>query len=243
MICDINVFSFPFAGGSQYSYNAYREFAPVGLNFIPFEYSGHGKRYNEKLYRSLDDVLADAFENIHTKLDQPYAFYGHSMGSLVAFLLARQISERQLPLPVCLFLTGCKAPSRRYRERFLYRLEKNEFINEVMAYGGFPKDLLVSAEMIDFFEPILRADFEATELFKYTKAEPLNIPISVMVGLQENCPIQDAMAWQEETIHKVDVRQFPGNHFFIFDFPEKIVQVIVNKLRQHISQPKLSHHG
>jgi hypothetical protein len=46
-------------------------------------------------------------------LDEPFAFFGHSMGAVVAFELARLLRRRNQPLPRMLVASGARAPQFR----------------------------------------------------------------------------------------------------------------------------------
>jgi surfactin synthase thioesterase subunit len=90
--------------------------------------------------------------------------------------------------------------------------------------------LLDDPDAMEFFEPILRADFQAFETYCYEQSDPLDIPIWVAIGTDEEATYEKAIAWQFETKREVEVVQFPGNHFFIFEHEREIVEIIANKL-------------
>jgi surfactin synthase thioesterase subunit len=227
------IFSFAFAGGSRYSYKNYFP-ASSGLNWIPTEYPGHGSRISEPLLNDLKCIAEDAFNQIKNNLSQPYALYGHSMGAMVAFLVARQIVREKLPSPLHLFLTGRGGPSIVPSMPPTYTLRSSEFWAAVKALGGVPDDVLQDESLMEFFEPILRSDFQAIETHQCQMASPINIPITVMIGTNEKVTYEEALAWQSETVQPIEVKQFPGGHFFIFDHPQAVVQLIDSKLSEQL---------
>jgi surfactin synthase thioesterase subunit len=226
----INLFCFPFAGGSKYSYAPYIKYAPPNVKVIAINYPGRGGRFQEKLSVDLDAIVDDAYRQIKGNLHNTYAFYGHSMGTVVAYLLTKRIVKDGLRVPIHLFVTGRAAPSIIDRDAPMHRLPKDEFLVKLKELGGSPDEVLNDGELMNFFEPILRADFEALENYHYADTEPFDIPITVMTGLEEEITLDDARSWAKETTLSVDVRQFPGKHFFIFDHPKEIMKIIGQKL-------------
>lgn len=225
----INVFCLPFAGGSRYSYNIFFKYV-TSLKWIPLEYPGRGGRIREPLMKDLNAIVQDIFEQIKNNLSTPYVFYGHSMGAMVAFLLTKEIERNNLPMPLHLFLTGRGGPSIKDNEPPRYLLPTEQFAQKLREFGGSPDEILNSTMLMEFYEPILRADFEALETYQYEISKPINVPISVTIGLDERVSYEEALAWQQETLHPIEVKQFPGKHFFILDYPMEVVKTIVTPL-------------
>jgi surfactin synthase thioesterase subunit len=239
----INLFCLPFAGGNKYSYRGYAAQAPSNINMISFELPGRGSRFKEKLITDSSVMADDVLQQMKPLLNQPYAIYGHSMGTLIGYLVTKKIIASGLPKPKFLVFTGAGGPSVVFDEPIRYILPRNEFIQKVRELGGCPEEILQDENMMLFFEPILRADFQIVETYQYTKTEPFDIPVTVMIGLGEKATYEDALAWKKETTGKVDVRQFPGKHFFIFDFEKEIIEIIssiISKMHQNEESARLS---
>jgi surfactin synthase thioesterase subunit len=236
----VDVFCLPFAGGSKFSYNGYVKLAPRYLTITPLELPGRGSRMQEALLTSVGTMTEDALAQIRPKLagDRPYAIYGHSMGAVLGYLLAKRVIEEGLPAPVHLFFTGCGGPSARDKAKIRHDLPKEAFFKAVNEIGGMPSSVLSDRSFMDYFEPILRADFKAVETFSYRESIPFDIPISVFIGEEEAITVQDARAWQKETTAAVDVKQLPGNHFFIYDFESLIMQSVGKYLLSYLTAQK-----
>lgn len=93
-----------------------------------------------------------------------------------------------------------------------------------------PDEILKNDELLDFFEPILRADFTVSESYRHNVIPPLNIPITVITGSQEDMEIDEIKTWQRETTEPVDFRVLSGGHFFIYEHVDSILKIIINKL-------------
>ena len=235
MKATINLFCLPFAGGNKYSYQKYTEKAPSFLNIVPLEYPGRGARMKEALLSDADVLVEDLYSIIKKNADQvDYAIYGHSMGGLIGYLVARKLIENNHRPPLHLFITGTSGPSspaRSAKNRHL--LPKDEFIQELKNLDGIPDEILQNDDLLSYIEPILRADFKACETYRYVDNTALNIPFTVITGTDEEMDTTDIQMWQKETEMEVDFRQIPGKHFFIFKYPRVIVDIISKKLSVH----------
>lgn len=231
------MFCLPFAGGNKYSYQKYQVKAPDFLKFVALEYPGRGARAGEPLVTDSNVLLADLYNKIRPYLDQDlmYAVYGHSMGGLMAYLLTRRIIERGYTAPLHVFVTGAMGPAAVSREeKMRHLLSKQEFIQEIKNLNGSPREILENEELLNYFEPILRADFKAIETYVHEAHVPVNIPFTVISGTEEDMKKEDIQAWQEESSYPIDFVVMPGGHFFIFDHVNSIMNTMVNKLSIHV---------
>jgi surfactin synthase thioesterase subunit len=232
----VNLICLPFAGGNKYSYREYELKAPPSIKVIPVEYPGRGARMREPLLRNMKAIVDDLYRQVCNTVElQPYAIYGHSMGGLAAFLLTQKLLQHTHRPPIGLFIsgtTGPSAPTRGSVKRHL--LDKDAFISEIIDLDGMPAEILESKEMMEYFEPILRADFTATETYIHEETPQLDLPMIVITGTEEDMKMEDVQLWQKENSQTIDFRQMPGKHFFIFHHAEKIVELIADQLVNHI---------
>jgi surfactin synthase thioesterase subunit len=222
----VTVFCLPFAGGSSYAYHEFLKTADPSLRLVSIDLPGHGKRLRESLLTDASKMIDDIYNQIAPQLSQgKYAIYGHSMGGLLGYLLIRKIEEKKSPMPVCLIVTGASGPSDETKERDRHLLDKDAFVKKLREYGGSTDEVLNDPQMMEFFEPILRADFKAVETYTHLPYETaLNIPISVMIGDDEEITESEARLWQHETNQPLRFQMLKGKHFFIFHHVEKILE-------------------
>jgi surfactin synthase thioesterase subunit len=230
----INLICLPFVGGSKYSYRGYVNCAPDNIDVIPVELPGRGTRYKEPLLKNVHLMIDDIFSQVKEKLSSPYIIYGHSMGTLLGYLLTKLIVKKGLPQPECLFFTGCSGPSFRNDEPPTHLLPREELFEKIKSMEGSPDEILNDIDLMIFFEPIIRADFQAIETYVYQNSDPFTIPITVITGIEEKITREQVETWQLETTKPVEIFQLPGKHFFIFQHEEKIMNLIANKTASKI---------
>lgn len=228
----ITLFCLPFAGGNKYSYREYAKLVPRSVRIVSLEYPGRGDRIDELLMTDVGPMVEDLYSIMEADLGAgSYAIYGHSLGGLLACLLARKIHSSRKPLPRRLFITGTSGPSAASREeKQRHLLDRSGFVEEIRMMEGSPEEFLQHDELLDHFIPIMRADFKASETYQYSAAPLLPIPFTVITGDKEDMTPDDILSWQKESLYPIDFRQMPGGHFFIFDHPDKIMQVVVEQL-------------
>lgn len=216
---------FPFAGGNKYSYNHFAKEAS-SIELLTVEYPGRGSRFNEMLLSRIEDIVEDVYCQILPYINNTYAFYGHSMGAIVSYLLTKKLVSDGLPCPNHLFLTGKRAPSLNGSTFQQHRLPRKEFLEQLRKMGGSSEEVLNNEPFMQLYEPIFRSDLQALELYNYRFTEKLDIPITIMYGTEEGISLDDAKAWQLETSKAIEIIEFPGNHFFINNFAPEIMKYI-----------------
>ena len=231
----INLFCLPFSGGNSYSYRKLEQYTADFINLIVFDLPGHGKRIKEPLLTDITEMAEDVVEQMKNSLSDPYAIYGHSMGATLGYVVSQKIVQQEMNPPIHLFVSGHQGPSVENKREVLHVLPKEEFIEKVLAYGGIPEMVAQEKDLMDLFVPIMRADFQAVETYTHKPAQPLNIPITVMIGLDEEVTYEEALKWQEVTTQKISLKQFSGGHFFIFDHLPEIGRIISQTLEKSVS--------
>jgi surfactin synthase thioesterase subunit len=232
----IKLICFPFAGGSSYSYQRFEKYLPNNIKIVNAELPGRGRRMDEPLEKDIRKMAADVFHAIKPFLNSPYAIYGHSMGALLGYLVAQLIYNEGFPLPIGLFVSGRGGPSLIERKERRYDLPQPEFFSVLKELGGCPEEILADEVMMEFFEPIIRADFEAVETFKYQPENPLHLPVEAMIGRSEDITEHEARLWEKETTGTFNLTYFEGDHFFIYQHEHEIINMIIKKLNHHESR-------
>jgi medium-chain acyl-[acyl-carrier-protein] hydrolase len=210
------LFCFPHAGGGASAYVPWAR--ALGDRPIEVAAAQLPGRNGEPPFSNLDgivDRLADAIEPL---ADRPYAFFGHSLGALVAFELARRLRDRRDRGPAHLFVSGAHAPQIPTDAAPLRFIEGDTpFLEAVAAkYGGVPRIVLEQADLRAALVQALRADLALTETYTYRDAPPLACPIAAYAGASDPIVSEEHLAgWREQTTGEFTCRLFAGQHFYL----------------------------
>lgn len=230
------LFCFPYAGGSAAIYQGWAEQLPAPIDVCPVHLPGRGVRVKEEAYTRVSDLVRDLTPAILPLLDKPYAFFGHSMGGLISFELARELRRQNAPAPAHIFISGRKAPQTPQLEAFIYNLPESEFVETLLRLNGTPTDILENKELMGIMIPLLRADFELCETYLYVDEAPLESPITVFGGIQDfEVDLVHLQAWSEQTTGSFVRRLLPGNHFFLQSQATLLLWLLSQALHRIIS--------
>src|SRR5262249_11421831 len=136
---------------------------------------------------------------VRPHLDRPFALFGHSMGALIAFELARRMQHAGVQ-PRLLIASASAAPSvRRHRDR-VSEMSEDAFVERIRSLNGAPPEVLLKPATIRRFLRTLRSDIGAVERYEYVSEEPLACPIVAFGGDQDDVVRRaDVAAWQAHT--------------------------------------------
>jgi surfactin synthase thioesterase subunit len=212
----MRLFCFPYAGGGRYVFNGWKHNLPNWVQLMPLSLPGRDMRLKEPRLTDLK-VLLDTLESTITPyLDKPYAFFGHSMGALIAYELAHRLVDRGVRLPERLFLSGRVSPTSGYEKDPIHHLPDNELIEKIKKLNGVPNEVLKNKELIELVLPILRADFKLIETWTNDPNKTLDIPISVLGGVDDpDVTAERLYRWKDCTSAFFDMQMFQGDHFYL----------------------------
>jgi surfactin synthase thioesterase subunit len=177
---------------------------------------GRDSRLREAPFTRLQPLAEALCENLLLYFDKPFAFFGHSMGALIAFELARLLQRRYNCEPVHLFVSGRRAPPIPDTESPRYELSEPEFIAELRRLNGTPASVLDHPELMELLLPVIRADFAICQTYVYSSGPLLGCPISAFGGLEDRDVTREHLeAWRDQTSSSFVLRMLPGDHFFI----------------------------
>jgi medium-chain acyl-[acyl-carrier-protein] hydrolase len=232
----LRLFCFPYAGGRAAIFRQWPDSLPTTVEMYAVEYPGRGARLTEPPLTRITCLVQAAADALLPYLDKPFVFFGHSMGAMISFELARWLRQEQSLGPVQLFVSGRRAPHSPNTDRPTYDLPDDEFLEELRRLNGTPKEVLDHAELMRLILPIVRADFEAIQTYRYLPGAPLDCPITAFGGLGDQEVNREHLeAWREHTTAGFALRMFPGDHFFLHTAQRVLLQTLSQDLHQLVA--------
>jgi surfactin synthase thioesterase subunit len=229
----LTLFCLPYAGGSAAVYREWQSRLPGWITLAPLHLPGRGVRQAMPPLHRWPELLDLLVEDVRPYLAQSFAIFGHSMGALVGIELAHAIRNRHGVSPVWFGASACKAPSRHEPELHWLTCPEEAFLDEVRSLDGMPEELLQNREFMELVLPFLRADFHLCGSYEYRQREPLDCPLLVLSGTQDQKIVRNPeslSAWALETRGPFDRQDIDAGHFFINSHRETVIDRVVDGL-------------
>lgn len=213
----MRLFCFPHAGAGPSTYRPWSAaLAPAGISVCPIQLPGREARFGEAPVDRWEPIVEAITRSITPHLDRPFALFGHSLGALLAFEVARSLRRRRAPLPAHLYVSGRIAPHLRDPRPLLHVLPDAELIAELTELGGMPALVLDNPELLALHLPVVRADLAVNETYRYRAETPLSTTLTALGGdADPKVQATELAAWAEHTTARFTQRTAPGGHFYL----------------------------
>lgn len=211
----LRLYCFPHAGGSPVEYLSWAEHLPAAELHV-VQLPGRGSRLREPDATDIDALVAGFLADV--PLTEPYAFFGHSLGALLAYEITRALRDAGRRLPEDLVVSAFPAPHCARRSAQLHTLPDDLLLGAVARlHGGIPPEILSSPRLGALVARPLRADLRLAERHSHLPGVPLPVPVTVFAGDRDHVTVSHLAAWQQHTTEPIAVRTFPGGHFYFRD--------------------------
>ncbi|GHC74388.1 thioesterase [Nocardiopsis terrae] len=225
----VRIFLFHHAGGSHLVYRDWAARMPKNWDVCLLDAPGRG-RLSGMPPCGDTDALVDFFRGqIAHLLDRPFAFFGHSMGGLVAYELTNRLAAEGGPAPVWLGLSARGAPRIGAEPGDRHLMPAEELRHHLEAMGGTPRDVLADPDVWDMFEPMIRNDLKLVETWRPRPGTPpLTVPVSILGGASDTLVTRDRLAaWAAYAQRLQGMYVYPGGHFYFMDKADDVTRRIV----------------
>lgn len=232
----LRLFCFPFAGGGASVFRNWSQDLPSEIDVRPVQLPGRERRLREEAYNHLTPLVAAVEHALLPYLTEPFAFFGHCLGALIAFELSRKIRASYGLQPVALFVSGHRAPHLPDRFAPVHQLPDAEFAAELRHRNGTREEVLQNPNVMRLVLPLLRADFAVCETYRYEPGEMLTCPVAAFSGAADPAVLPEELdGWAKQTCGPCAVRVLPGDHFFLQTARDQLLQILSQNLSAHLS--------
>ncbi|MDI1352434.1 MAG: thioesterase domain-containing protein, partial [bacterium] len=253
----VRLFCFPYGGGGASIYRGWQQSFPDSIEVCPIQLPGRENRMEEKPLDNINTLVELLAYHLNPKFNLPFAFFGHSFGSLVAFELTRYLRRNNLPQPVQLFTSAYpdpRMPSNSLNNLLvsLNKMDLNLFdlteelmqqlsdkqlrdLSSVFQENGIVdySDERMNQSIVKVLLPIFVGDMKIVKNYRYYEEPALKIPLTVFLGAQDNwVSSEDMMGWADHSLIRCDFTEFDSGHLFIRE--KEIREQVIHKIALHL---------
>ena len=229
---------FPYAGGGAAAFTAWTRFLPNEVQLVAVQYPGRHHLLSEPAVPRMDELAERIAQQLEPLLytSLPTVFYGHSMGSLVAFEVLRRLRDRKAPLPDHLQVGSFAAPHLPFADAGFHLFSDDRLLEAVAArYEVIPTEFLADPEWRRMLLGALRADFELLHHYRFRPATPLPVPVDAFFGTEDCIPGDSVSAWGQHTSGSFACAPIFGGHFFFRPDPTLLLNRVMAALASYSS--------
>ena len=226
MVRKLKLLCIPYAGGSASMFLKWKSYLDPSIELCPLDMPGHGARINEDVCDSVHNTAVSIYEHYKECFIGDYCLLGHSLGSIVSFELYHLLKKMGKPLPQIVFFSGMSVPdAKRYVEVDTSE-NMTDFMNKLYKKGRIPEEVL-NPDFIDFFEGIIRADYNIVQRYQY-ESKPTKIMSKAYIfsGHEDSSVNEEIYRWNEFINDEPTYIFFDGGHLFINTQYEKMIDQI-----------------
>ncbi|MGP8247723.1 MAG: thioesterase domain-containing protein [Bryobacteraceae bacterium] len=210
------LFCLPHAGGGAAGLAAWEAGWNGARAICPVRLPGRESRQMEAPFERMAALVTALADALAGYLDRPFGFFGHSMGAVVGFELARELRRRGLAQPRVLIASGARAPQFRRGHVPPPDPGDEELLAELGRLEGTPQGLWEDAAAQAVLLPALRADTALYRRYVYGEEARLDCAICAYGGTADaNVGEAHLAAWREQTTGPFRLRRFDGGHFYL----------------------------
>ncbi|MFJ6794751.1 thioesterase II family protein [Streptomyces sp. NPDC091268] len=213
----IRLVCFPHAGGAASLYRDWPDLLPAGIEVLAARYPGRQDRFHEPCVETMAELADRITAALRPYLGTPLALFGHSLGSDVAFEVARRLETRHGAGVERIFVSGAAA-AHVGDPVDLGGYTDAQLVAEMDRLASPGTGIMADPELAALLLPSLRADYRLSAAYRPTLAElgTVSAPLTAFIGDDDPLlPPSDALSWAQLTTGGFTHRVLPGGHFYL----------------------------
>ncbi|NEO76845.1 MAG: alpha/beta fold hydrolase [Moorea sp. SIO4G3] len=227
----LRLFCFHPWGSSASMFQGWSDQLLTDIEVLPIQLPGRQRRLQEKPFTEFVPLIQVLGEIISPYLDRPFAFFGHSMGALIAFELAHVLEQEYNLKPLHLFLSAALPPSDTSLSKEFESFSQEQRLNYLMNISEIPKDIYDDPSLLQELMNVFKADLKLLQSYTYVEKPPLSCPISSFGGINDSLTSEKQLSeWSKYTSSTFEVQMFPGKHMFLKDSQKLLLDTIYQML-------------
>jgi surfactin synthase thioesterase subunit len=216
----------PHAGGSAPFFLPVAAALSPGVDVVAIQYPGRQDRRGERPLADMGALADSIYAVLRGEPKLPLTVFGHSLGAIVGFEVIRRL-EAAGQYPARLFASGRRAPSTFRESETVHLRDDDGILAEVRRLNGTASAVLSDDELMRAALPALRADYRIAETYRCAPSDTVRCPVTVLTGDSDpKTTLDEAKGWGQHTTATLDLRVFPGGHFFLTQHADTVNELL-----------------
>lgn len=210
---------FHHAGGGPSAFWSWRRQAETNIHVHPVVLPGRDARVDDLLPADMSALARMLAHELSDLLDEPHVLFGHSMGGLVAYQIARHRRAAGKRVADALVVAACPAPHLVSPLAGAADLDDDaELAGGLSSIGGLPGEFLDRPDWLSTFLDGVRTDLKLCRTFSYRDERPLPCAIHAFGGKHDPLVRRSALVgWRRHTEASFSLKMLDGGHFLVQD--------------------------
>jgi medium-chain acyl-[acyl-carrier-protein] hydrolase len=226
------LFCLPHAGGGAAVFRQWADRLAPDIEVVAIRLPGRESRHREAPFTNIEDLVPELMTAVRSLLDRPYAWFGHSVGALIAFEACRAARRLFMAEPLCLMVSGNPAPHLPAQYGPKPGAPESEYLDMLEELSGTPEEIMANRSVLSSMLPMLRADYTMVESYECRLDRPLDCPISILGGTEDpSTRASELEGWRQHTTAGSTLRMITGGHFFITEALDDVIPVVAADIR------------
>lgn len=227
----LRLFAFPPAGGNAGTYGAWRAHLPDDVELVAIQYPGRQNRQDEPFVTGFERMVGLIVDAMRPLLDRPFALVGASLGGVLAYEVASRLGQAYGVLPAHLMVVSSRAPAPSLSYPPFHAMADDTLTRLLRDYDALPTEVLGERELLAITLATLRADSRLSADYRYRPREPLDVPISVVLGEQDKGVSRAQVeGWQALGRPDGELQTLPGGHGIVVTAADAISTLLGRRL-------------
>ncbi|MDC0708623.1 alpha/beta fold hydrolase [Stigmatella sp. ncwal1] len=221
----MRLYCFPYSGAGASTYLGWGRRVASFVDLYAINLPGREHRSDETPIIDQDTLVDQLAEAITTQGDsRPFAFFGHSMGALLAFETARRLRKQQRAMPCLLAVSSVAAPQLDFMAQHTSQLLAKDPARLLRHFCAVPPEMLADPGVAAAALPPLLADILLLLRHRYVPEAPLDIPLLICGSDKDPMvPLDRLSAWKDQTARESSLYLYPGGHFYLNELLPELI--------------------
>ncbi|MBM7586120.1 surfactin synthase thioesterase subunit [Bacillus pakistanensis] len=207
----VRLFCFPWAGGGASFYLTYFKSINPDIEVCPIQLPGRENLYSLPFYNDMDSLCHDLLRDLKKFMsEKSYAFFGHSMGGIISYMLVKQMLKDGFNIPEHVLISASAPPDQ-------LSIDPDGDIEDLLITNETDQEIMENNELLDIYLPILKADLALLKSITEVKPGIVDsIPFTIMGGKSDKLlPYQSLESWKKRVNSLNDITLYDGGHMYI----------------------------